>query len=96
MFGYGIYDVLIIAAFLGVQYFFSTRNNPFWGAIVPILFATWMTISFINGNIESFWFYLIILIIGLLFLFEQWSEGRKSLKKKQEKELEKMQAHDLN
>lgn len=96
MFGYGIYDVFIIAAFLGIQYFLSTRNNPYWGALIPVVFTIWMTISLINGSINSLWFYFIILIIGLLFLLEQWDQGRKSLKKKHEKELEKMQAHDLN
>lgn len=95
MFGFGLYDAFIIAAFLGIQYFFATRNNPYWGALIPASFTIWMTISLVNGKIESFWFYIIILIIGLLFLFEQWHQGRESLKKKHEKELEKMHAHDL-
>lgn len=95
MFGFGIFDVFIIAAFLGMQYFFSTRNNPYWGALIPATFIIWMTTSLVLGNIDSFWIYIIILTIGLLLLFEQWHQGRKSLKKKHEKELEKMQAHDL-
>jgi len=31
MFGFGFYDVFIIAGILGVQYFFSTRNSVYWG-----------------------------------------------------------------
>ena len=95
MFGFGIYDVFIIAAFLGLQYFLSTRNNPYWGAFVPILFASWMTWSYATGGIDKLLVYILILIIGILFLLEQWNLGRESLKKKREKELEKMQAHDL-
>ena len=95
MFGFGIYDVFIIAAFLGIQYFLSTRNNAYWGVVVPIIFASWLTWYFRAGGIDKLLAYILILIIGLLFLFEQWNLGRKSLKKKREKELVKMQSHDL-
>lgn len=95
MFGFGIYDAFITAGFLGFQHFLSSRNNLYWAALLPALFVIWRTALFVTGNIEGFWLYFIILTIGLLFLLVQWSEGRKSLKEKQEKELNKMQAHDL-
>lgn len=95
MFGFGIYDVLIIAVFLGIQSILSSKSNLYWGAILPILFVIWRTGLFVTGNNESFLSYILILIIGLLFLLGQWTNGRISLKERQEKELNKMQAHDL-
>ncbi|VEI06933.1 hypothetical protein [Kurthia zopfii] len=37
----------------------------------------------------------VITIVGLLFLLVEWKSGRDAVKKKIEKELNKMQSHDL-
>ncbi|OFS64390.1 hypothetical protein [Nosocomiicoccus sp. HMSC09A07] len=96
MFGLGsIYDVLIIAAFLGLQFFLSTRQSKFWGLILPVVFLVWRgTIIFttdVNVLAE-----VLITAVGLLFLLGQFSAGRKQVKERQKKELEKMTSHDLN
>lgn len=96
MFGFGsIYDVLIIAAFLGLQFFLSTRHSMFWGLILPIAFLIWRgTIIFTSDvNVLA---EILITVIGLLFLLGQFSAGRKQVKERQKKELEKMESHDLN
>lgn len=96
MFGFGFYDAFIIAGMLGIQYFFSTRNSVYWGAIIPVLLVIWLTWMLITVRIESILAYVLILIVGIIFLIEQWSNGRKSLRKHRKKELEKMQSHDMN
>ncbi|MFB1051014.1 hypothetical protein [Paraliobacillus sp. JSM ZJ581] len=95
MFGFGdIYDVLIIAGCLGVQYFLATRNSFYWGAILPIAFLIWRgsVIFTTEGRILS---HVLIMLLGLAFLIGQWNAGRKSLKEKQKLELEKMVTRDL-
>lgn len=80
MLGFGAYDFLIYAGFLGVQYFLSTRKSSYWGAIIPILFVSWLSWKFITAQIESVIAYIVILLVGILFLSEQWSMGRKVLR----------------
>lgn len=96
MFGFGFYDVLIIAAFLGVQYFLSTRNHVYFGAIIPVIYTAWLTWMFATSRFESSLLaYILILLVGLAFLIEQWHQGRKSLRERRKKELEKMKSHDM-
>ncbi|UNK19036.1 hypothetical protein MNQ98_03040 [Paenibacillus sp. N3/727] len=90
-----IYRLLIIVGILAVQYFFSTRNNVFWGAIIPasyIVFLTWM---FVTDRIESTVGFILYLLLGLLFLIAEWSAGRKALNQKRKKELDKIKTHDM-
>ncbi|RKQ30244.1 hypothetical protein [Oceanobacillus halophilus] len=88
-----IFFLVIIAC--AVQYFLSTRHSVYWGAIVPVLFLTGMTWMFITNRIESIIAFLILLVVGMIFLIEQWSRGRKSLKKNRSKELDKMKKLDI-
>ncbi|MCJ7842119.1 hypothetical protein MUB24_14640 [Lederbergia sp. NSJ-179] len=94
MFGYGVYDVLIIAGFLGIQHFFSTRNNVYWGGVIPVIFVVWRTWVFFTEN-QSFLKYVLILLVGLAFLIGGWHEGRKALQKRRKQELDKMKSRDL-
>ncbi|WP_453989893.1 hypothetical protein [Bacillus nitroreducens] len=94
MFGFGFYDVFLIAGILGVQYFLSTRNSVYWGALIPLVFVSWRTWIFVNEN-EKFLAYALILLVGLAFLIGGWIEGRKALHKKRMKELDKMKSFDL-
>lgn len=87
--------VFIYAGILAVQYFFSTRNNVYWGAIIPVVFTLFLTYMFVTNQIEHIFAFILILILGMLFLFGQWVGGRKSLRRRRRKELEKMQSHDL-
>lgn len=94
MFGYGMYDVLIIAGFLAVQHFFSTRDSVYWGALIPIVFTVWR-LSMIFTRDESVLSIVLILLVGLAFLIGEWVNGRNTLQAKREKELEKMKSHDM-
>lgn len=91
-----VYRLLIIVGILAVQYFFSTRNNAYWGAVIPVAYigiSTWM---FVTERIESTLGFILYLILGLLFLIAEWSAGRKSLHLKRNRELNKMKTHDMN
>lgn len=96
MFGFGIYDALIIAGFLGLQFFLSARDSAYWGAIIPVLFISWLTWLLVSGEIKSILAYLLILSIGFIVLLLEWSEGRKALRNRREKELAKMRSYDMN
>ena len=96
MFGFGFYDVFIIAGILGIQYFLSTRNSFYWGALIPLIFISWRTWMLFTARIDSVLAYVLILIVGLFFLAAQWHSGRESLHNHRKKELNKMKAHDMN
>lgn len=90
-----LYRVLVIAGILAVQYFLSTRNNVYWGSVIPvayIVFSIWM---FATNRINSTLGFILYLLLGLLFLIVEWSAGRKSLNQKRKKELDKIKTHDL-
>ncbi|AGA58544.1 MAG: hypothetical protein C6W55_00690 [Thermobacillus sp.] len=92
---FGFDRVLIAAGVLAVQFFFSTRNRAYWGAVIPVAYAACLTWMFATNQIESALQYALILLIGLLFLFGEWRSGRIYYHKKRKKELEKMKATDL-
>jgi len=90
-----IYRVLMIAGVMALQYFFSTRNSVYWGAIIPAVFLVWTSSMYATHHIVSFKGFIILLLVGMLFLIIEWEEGRKYLHKKQAKELDKIKAHDM-
>jgi len=94
MFGFGFFDVFIIAAILGVQYFLSSRNSVYWGGLIPLVFVVWRTWILINED-ENFLAYVLILLVGLAFLIGGWYEGRKALHEKRKQELDKMKSYDM-
>ncbi|GIO22869.1 hypothetical protein [Oceanobacillus sp. J11TS1] len=94
MFGFGFFDVFIIAAILGVQYFLSSRNSVYWGGFIPLVFVVWRTWILINED-ENFLAYVLILLVGLAFLIGGWYEGRKALHNKRKQELDKMKSYDI-
>lgn len=91
----GIYGVFIIAGILAVQFFFSTRNNIYWGAILPVAYFVFLTWLFVTNHIESNMGFFLYLLLGILFLCAEWNGGRKYLHEKRKKELDKMKTHDM-
>ncbi|MGI8351984.1 hypothetical protein NiCM35_19695 [Niallia circulans] len=89
------YGVFITAGILAVQFFFSTRNSIYWGAVLPLLYIGFVTWMLATDRIESFIAYILILLLGILFLLAEWSGGRKYLHEKRRKELDKMKSHDM-
>ncbi|RDW16166.1 hypothetical protein [Oceanobacillus chungangensis] len=90
-----IVSILLIVATLALQYLLSSRNNVYLGAIVPILFVAGLTWMLITDRIESILAYVLFLIVGLVFLLQQWSHGRNTLRKNRQRELDKMKTHDI-
>ena len=89
------YGVFIGAGILAVQFFFSTRNNIYWGAILPVAYIVFLTWQFVTNRIESTIGFVLYLLLGMLFLCAEWNGGRKYIHKKRKKELDKMKTHDM-
>lgn len=86
---------LMIIIMSALQYFVGTRDKAFLGIILPIVFFTIMTWMYITNSINNVTSYIILLVVGLIFLAEEWSRGKKSLKKRKQNELNKMKTQDL-
>ncbi|MFC0523752.1 hypothetical protein ACFFGV_09260 [Pontibacillus salicampi] len=84
----------LIVAMCGTQYGLSSRRNPALGIIVPIIFVSVMTWILMTGQMEMV-LYSVLLVVGLLFLAEEWSRGRKEYKEKTTQELHKMKSQDF-
>ena len=89
-----IYILLIGFAILGIQYFLSTRNRTFWGAILPTAYIIFLVALSIHEG-KSFASFFLPLIGGLALLLGEWIKGREALKKKQEREMRVMKAMDI-
>ncbi len=89
------YRVLFIAAVLAVQFFFSTRDKAYWGAILPVAYIVFLTWMLVTNRIESLVAYILYLLLGMAFLFAEWSGGRKYLCEKRKKELDKIKTLDM-
>ncbi|WP_085505190.1 hypothetical protein [Thalassobacillus devorans] len=86
--------LILIVFILGFQYFLSSRNNFYWGGLIPVAFVITMAYFIIAGN-SGMLSSLLITLVGLLFLVGEWKKGRKDLQKKREKELNKMRTQDI-
>lgn len=89
------YRVFIVACVLAVQFFLSTRNNAYWGAILPVAYIVFLTWMLISNRMNSTISYILVLLLGLLFLIAEWNGGRKYLREKRKKELDKMKILDM-
>ena len=89
-----IYILLIGFTILGIQYFLSTRNRTFWGAILPTAYIIFLVALSIHEG-KSFASFYLPLIGGLALLLGEWIKGREALKKKQEREMRIMKAMDI-
>lgn len=92
---FSFYGVFIIAGILAVQFFFSTRNNIYLGAILPVAYIVFLTWLFVTNRIESTIGFILYLLLGMLFLCVEWNGGRKYLREKRKKELDKMKTPDM-
>ncbi|MEK4504340.1 hypothetical protein [Bacillus sp. FSL R12-0069] len=86
---------LLMAGMSALQYWIGTRHIALLGIILPVGFFTIMTWMYISSIINNLTSYIILLVIGLFFLVEEWLRGRKSLKKRKYNELNKMKTQDL-
>jgi len=87
--------LLVVIIILGFQHFFSTRNNKYFGAILPVGYTLVMTWFFINNQFEKPLAFILYLLLGLAFLLSGWKAGRSKYKKDRENELNKMKTRDI-
>ncbi|UOQ44896.1 hypothetical protein MUN89_02790 [Halobacillus salinarum] len=86
--------LLLVVIILGFQFFLSTRNNVYWGGIIPALLVILMAYFVITERTELL-HTILITGVGLLFLLAEWGKGRKELQKRRKKELNKMRTQDI-
>ena len=86
-----VYGLLLSFGILFIHHFLSRRDNLIWGAILPVGYAGLMIWLFFitKAEFEPF------LLVGLFIFLGIWSEGRISVKKKRQKELDKITLQDL-
>ncbi|MFL0366030.1 hypothetical protein ACH0BF_23785 [Pseudobacillus sp. 179-B 2D1 NHS] len=74
------YRLCIILLVFAVQHLLSTRDKPYWGLILPLLYLVTLTFLHTLGMVEWSMAKLILFVmIGELFLFGYWISGRKAL-----------------
>ncbi|WP_377890342.1 hypothetical protein [Alkalihalobacillus sp. R86527] len=78
------------------QFYLSRRANAYWGIIIPIAYVIYFGWTFINTSekVNSFSEVLAV-VVGLVFLFSIWINGRESVKSKRKKELDKIELHNI-
>ena len=87
--------LLVVIVILGFQHFLSTRNNKYFGAILPLGYALVMGWFFVNNQFEKPLGFILYLLLGLAFLLSGWKAGRSKYKKDRENELNKMKTRDI-
>ncbi|WP_372439973.1 hypothetical protein [Priestia endophytica] len=89
-------SILITIIVLSTQHYLSTRNNPYLGSILPvgyIIFISFFFTKLVSGN-DKF-SSISMIIVGLTILLGIWISGREKLKKKRQKELDRIAIKNL-
>lgn len=90
------YIFLIAVVVIALQWILSSMDYRYLGAVIPVTYLAGLCYMQIAGIVDwSFLQLVLIITIGELFLYGEWSSGRKALKAKKEKELTKMKVHDM-
>lgn len=91
-----IITILIVILFLVLEYILSTRKNYIFGIICPVGLSVGgcLFLKFIaKPGTEREWIFRFVVLI--FFSIQAFFEGRKKVKEKMKKELEKMKIKDL-
>lgn len=87
---------LIAVVVIAVQWFLSSMDNRYLGAVIPVLYLVGISYMQISGIVDWSVLQLVLVIaLGELFFYGEWLSGRKALKVKREKELTKMKVRDI-
>ncbi|MDQ0230391.1 hypothetical protein [Metabacillus malikii] len=90
-----LYRIVIIILIIAIQDILSKRQSPYYGAILPALLPiVAMYVWFADIYNENLLKFILITLIGELFLLGIWSNGRKFVKAQTKKELAKMKSQD--
>lgn len=90
-----VVTILLAIIILSIQYFMASRKSPIWGAVIPIIYTVLMGYLYITNYFNSFLAVILFFSLGMIFLIEEWSRGRKNRQKKETYELNKMRKQDL-
>ena len=82
---------LVSLGILVIHHFLSRRNHPLWGGIVPVAYLGLIVWLFLEKKVG----FDFVFILGLLILVGTWGEGRIAVKRKRQKELDKITLQDL-
>ncbi|WP_102335270.1 hypothetical protein [Salimicrobium jeotgali] len=89
--------IIVTVLLLVVQHSLSTNRRAWLGAIIPTTLSVVLGFLVLSNQMEvNSTRDLFFIVAGPLVFFGIWSEGRNSLKRKRQKELDKMRAHDMS
>ena len=71
-------------------------KNPLWGGIIPLLTLAFTVWCFVSGLIafDNTSFFVFFILNALIL--EEWIDEREKYRKKQEAEIDKMKARDMD
>lgn len=92
-------QIILVIAILVAQHFLSRREQPYWGAILPILYIAFL----VYGEMTSLFKpvgegdkgLIYIGILGTVILLLIWTDGRKVVSMKRQKEMEKLEVQNM-
>ena len=86
--------IILAILILGIQYFLSTRDKGYWGAILPIAYILFLlTLGTIKeGNASEL---IYPGIFGIVVLLSEWFSGRDYVEKKRKKEMDKLEIQNM-
>ena len=82
---------------IGAQFYLSRRANVYWGAILPLLYVTYIVWWYFKNIDEVNTFsHIFAIVAGLAFFLSVWINGREAVKTKRKKELEKIDLQNIH
>ncbi|MFF0829149.1 hypothetical protein ACFYU8_20845 [Brevibacillus sp. NPDC003359] len=93
----GMIQLLVGLGIVGMQNLLGKLNHAYWGAIFPAIFLGYLAYGYTSGLFKEGSEFTIVLvgIGGIVILSLAWSEGRRAMKAKRKKEMERMELLDL-
>ena len=88
---------VITIILLVIEYLLCTKlKSPLWGGIIPLLTLGFSIYVLATGRIAFEITSFIVFLALNIFMFEEWDSGRDKYKKREQVELDKMKAHDID
>lgn len=93
----GMIQFLVGLGIVGMQNLLGRLNQAYWGAIFPAIFLGYLVYGYTSGLFKEGSEFTIVLvgIGGIVILSLAWMKGRRAMKVKRKKEMEKMELLDL-
>ncbi|TKI58742.1 hypothetical protein E8L90_26945 [Brevibacillus antibioticus] len=93
----GMIQFLVGLGIVGLQNIVGKMNQAYWGAVIPAGFLGYLVYGYTTGLFKEGSELTVVLvgIGGLVILSLAWSDGRRAMKAKRKKEMERMELLDL-